>query len=492
MTFLTREDIEKHSSRQSCWVAIHGSVYDVTDFIDEHPGGPQVILRCAGRDATADFDSVHDQSLLTEALAPSCLKGRIQPGTLSAPTSSSSSPTTSAPNPLPKILATTPPGPSPTPPAPPLTTLINLHDFEKVAHQHLPPHAWAYYASGADDELSTHNNAKAYRKISLRPRILRSIRAVDTSTAILGQKVSLPVYMSPTGIAKLAHPDAECALARAAGHEGVAQVLANGASMPIERVRAARTNPQQPLFAQLYVNKDIKKSVETVRRAVEAGACGIWVTVDSPVVGKREMDERLNLEVQARDSSARGQGVAKTMASSISPFIDWDILTWLRDLTDLPIVIKGIQCVEDAVLAYQHGVQGIVLSNHGGRSQDTITDEEAASAQPPLVTLLEIRRHAPYLIGSRMQIFVDGGIRRGTDVLKALALGASAVGLGRPFLYGLAAGYGEEGVRRVIAILRQEIEANMVFLGVTTLSELGPHLLNATRLERDVVGEVKL
>ncbi|PYI34762.1 hypothetical protein BP00DRAFT_363932, partial [Aspergillus indologenus CBS 114.80] len=485
MTFLTREDIEKHSSRQSCWVAIHGSVYDVTDFIDEHPGGPQVILRCAGKDATADFDSVHDESLLTETLAPSCLKGRIQPGTLSAPTSSSSSPSTSAPNPLPKILATTPP-------APPLPTLINLHDFEKVAHQHLPPHAWAYYASGADDELSTHNNAKAYRKISLRPRILRSIRAVDTSTAILGQKVSLPVYMSPTGIAKLAHPEAECALARAAGHEGVAQVLANGASMPIERVRAARTNPQQPLFAQLYVNKDIQKSVETVRRAVEAGACGIWLTVDSPVVGKREMDERLNLEVQARDSSARGQGVAKTMASSISPFIDWEILAWLRDLTDLPIVVKGIQCVEDAVLAYQHGVQGIVLSNHGGRSQDTIADDEAVSAQPPLVTLLEIRRHAPDLIGSRMQIFVDGGIRRGTDVLKALALGASAVGLGRPFLYGLAAGYGEEGVRRVIAILRQEIEANMVFLGVTTLSELGPHLLNATRLERDVVGEVKL
>ncbi|RAH51378.1 FMN-dependent alpha-hydroxy acid dehydrogenase [Aspergillus brunneoviolaceus CBS 621.78] len=491
MTFLTREEIERHSSRQSCWVAIHGSVYDVTDFIDEHPGGPQVILRCAGKDATADFDSVHDKSLLTEALEPSCLKGTIQPGTLSAPSPSSPPPSSpSPPSPLPKIVAT-----KTTAPAPPLSTLINLHDFEKVAHQHLSPHAWAYYASGADDEHSKHANAKAYRKVSLRPRILRSIRAgVDTRTTILGQKVSLPVYMSPTGIAKLAHPDAECALAAAAGHEGLAQVLANGASMPIERVRAARTNPQhQPLFAQLYVNKDRRKSVETVRRAVEAGACGVWVTVDSPVVGKREMDERLNLEVQARDSSARGQGVAKTMASSISPFIDWEILTWLRNLTDLPIVIKGIQCVEDAVLAYQRGVQGIVLSNHGGRSQDTITNDKLeVSAQPPLVTLLEIRRHAPYLIGSRMQIFVDGGIRRGTDVLKALALGASAVGLGRPFLYGLAAGYGEEGVRRVIAILRQEIEANMVFLGVTKLAELGPHLLNATRLERDVVGEVKL
>ncbi|RAL15951.1 cytochrome b2 [Aspergillus homomorphus CBS 101889] len=475
MTILTREVIEKHSSRESCWVAIHGSVYDVTDFIDEHPGGPQVILRCAGKDATADFDSVHDETLISQTLAPSALKGKIPPNTLTSSASSSS-------RPLPKIVTSA--TNDNTPPAPPLSALINLHDFEKVAQQHLPPHAWAYYSSGADDEISKRQNQKAYQKVSLRPRILRSIRTVDTSTAILGRHVSLPVYMSPTGIAKLAHPDAECAFARAAGHEGLAQVLANGSSMPIERVRAARTDPEQPLFAQLYVNKDIRKSEETVRRAVEAGAGAIWVTVDSPVVGKREMDERLNLEVQARDSSARGQGVAKTMASSISPFIDWEILTWLRGLTDLPIVIKGIQCVEDAVLAYQHGVQGIVLSNHGGRSQDT--------AQPPLVTLLEIRKHAPFLIGSRMQIFVDGGIRRGTDVLKALALGASAVGLGRPFLFGLAAGYGEEGVRRVVAILRQEIEANMVFLGVTRLAELGPHLLNATRLERDVVGSVKL
>lgn len=156
----------------------------------------------------------------------------------------------------------------------------------------------------------------------------------------------------------------------------------------------------------------------------------------------------------------------------------------MRNLTKLPIVIKGIQTVEDAIMAYENGVQGIVLSNHGGRSQDT--------AQPSLLTLLEIRRHAPFLLRSRMQIFIDGGIRRGTDVLKALALGATAVGLGRPFLYSLASGYGEEGVRRAVTILRQEIEANMVFLGVTNLSELGEHLLNTARLERDVARSVKL
>lgn len=189
------------------------------------------------------------------------------------------------------------------------------------------------------------------------------------------------------------------------------------------------------------------------------------------------------------------------MASFISPFIHWDILTWLRGLTNLPVVIKGIQCVEDAVLAYQHGVQGIVLSNHGGRSQDTYDGRciyilnattNQYRAQSPLLTLLEIRRYAPSLVDSSMEIYIDGCIRRGTDVLKAVALGATAVGLGRPFLYSLAAGYGEQGVRRAIEILRQEIESNMVFLGATNLNEMGPHLLNTSRLERDVVGSVKL
>ncbi|KAK1143287.1 hypothetical protein N8T08_006814 [Aspergillus melleus] len=467
---LTRDEVQKHNSKDSCWVVIHGSVYDVTDFVDSHPGGPHVLLRCAGKDATEDFDSVHDQELLAQSLPSSAFRGHLEPGSLGKSSNASAH--------VPEIKQT---GDSP----PPLTTLINLNDFKHLAQKHLPPNAWAYYCSGADDETSKRQNAKAYQKISLRPRILRSIRAVDTSTSLLGKSVSLPVYMSPVGIAKLAHPNGERALAAAAGKEGVAQVLANGSSFPIESVMKARVREDQPLFAQLYVNKDIKKSEDTVRRADAAGAGAIWITVDSPVVGKREMDERLNLQIQARDNPAtKGQGVAKTMASSISPFIDWDILTWIRGLTSLPIVIKGIQCVEDAVLAYENGVQGIVLSNHGGRSQDT--------AQSPLLTLLEIRRYAPYLLESKMQIFIDGGVRRGTDVLKALALGATAVGLGRPFLYGLASGYGEEGVRRTIEILRQEIESNMVFLGVKSLEELGPHLLNTARLERDMVGSVKL
>lgn len=436
------------------------------EFLDTHPGGAQVLLRCAGRDATGDFDAVHDIQVLAQSLSPGAFKGNIEPGTLSK------QPEKASPEPQEND-------------KPPLASMINLHDFEEVAKRHLLPTTWAYYASGADDETSKRGNAKAYQKVSLRPRILRKVLAVDTSTHILGHPVSLPVYMSPVGIVKLAHPHGECALAAAAGQEGLAQVLANGSSIPVEKVMGSRVSNEQPIFSQLYVNRDIRKSEDMVRRAEKAGARAIWLTVDSPVVGKRELDERVNLNVQPRYADIKpGAGVAKTNASTISPFIDWDILTWLRNLTQLPIVIKGIQCVEDAVLAYESGVQGIVLSNHGGRSQDT--------AQAPLLTLLEIRRYAPYLLASPMQIFVDGGIRRGTDVLKAIALGATAVGMGRPFLYSMAAGYGQEGARRAIAILRQEIEANMVFLGVTKLSELGEHLVNASRLERDVVGSVKL
>ncbi|KAJ5316520.1 hypothetical protein N7508_001028 [Penicillium antarcticum] len=466
---LTHQEIRLHNSRHSCWVVIHGAVYDVTDFLESHPGGSQVIMRCAGKDATDDFDSVHAPELLSEALPKSAVRGHIDPAELKA-LGPKQDDTMQAQQDL-----NAPPS---------LRSLINLHDFEQVAEKFLPANAWAYYSSGADDEISKRNNARAYQKIALRPRILRKIPSVDTTTSILGHSVSLPVYISPVGIAKLAHPDGECALASAAGKQGLVQVLANGSSMPIERVMQSRSSSAQPVFQQLYVNKDIQKSVDTVRRAEMAGASAIWITVDSPVVGKREMDERLNLSVTAADNDTQGQGVAKIMASSISPFIDWDILTWLRQHTRLPVVIKGIQCVEDAVEAYEHGVQGIVLSNHGGRSQDT--------AQSPLLTLLEIRKFAPQLIESKMQIFIDGGIRRGTDVLKAIALGATAVGLGRPFLHGMSAGYGEKGVLRMLDILRQEIETNMVLLGATSLKELRPEMVNTSRLERDLVGSVKL
>jgi L-lactate dehydrogenase (cytochrome) len=177
------------------------------------------------------------------------------------------------------------------------------------------------------------------------------------------------------------------------------------------------------------------------------------------------------------------QGIAKTLASTVAPYLDWNTVAYLRKLSNLPLVIKGIQSVEDAVLAYKHKVDGIVITNHGGRSQDT--------AQPPLLTLLEINKYAPYIItDKKMQIFIDGGVRRGTDVVKALALGATAVGMGRPFLYSMSSGYGEAGTRRMIEILREEIEQNMALVGATKISALSRELLNTSRLERDLTSFV--
>lgn len=220
---------------------------------------------------------------------------------------------------------------------------------------------------------------------------------------------------------------------------------------------------------------------------------------------------KIEEEVDEIDESPSSQGIAKAGTGFINASIDWSIIPWLRGITNLPLVIKGIQSVEDAVTAFEHGVQGIVLSNHGGRSQDTYVtlppkplqyhlptghkltyQKQKPSAQPPILTLLEIRRYAPHIINSGMQIYIDGGIRRGTDILKALALGATAVGIGRPALFALSAGYGEKGVRRMLQILRQELQVNMALAGAASCAQIEEGMVNTSRLERDVIGSVKL
>ncbi|KAL2009403.1 hypothetical protein VTN00DRAFT_5210 [Thermoascus crustaceus] len=471
---LDGKEVARHNSRESCWIAVLGKVYDVTDFLNEHPGGARAILKCAGRDATDDYMAIHAPELLEETLPQSSFRGLVDSSTLQKPEQKM---VTAA-----KDQETTGP--------PPLSSMINIRDFEAVAEKHLPANAWAYYAAGADDELTKIENEKAYRKVSLRGRILRNVSSIDTSTKILGKPVSLPVYISAVGIAKFAHPQGECTLAAAAGKEGLAQLVATRSSMSIESIMKARTRQDQPIFSQLYVQKDMAQSEAFIRRVEKAGASAIWLTVDSPVTGKRERDERLKAQVDVGEQNNEEignrevQGIAKTLQSSVSAALDWGTIAWIRNITKLPLVIKGIQCVEDAVLAYKHGVQGIVLSNHGGRSQDT--------SQPPLLTLLEIRKYAPEIIGKKMEIYIDGGIRRGTDVIKALALGATAVGLGRPFLYSMAARYGEEGVRKLVQILREEIETNMALIGATKLSELEPSMVNTAKLERDLYTFPKL
>ncbi|KAG9583810.1 L-lactate dehydrogenase, partial [Aureobasidium melanogenum] len=371
----------------------------------------------------------------------------------------------------------------------------------------MTPTAWAYVSSGADDEISMKENAKAYRKIFLRGRILRKVGRVDCSTTILGHPSALPIYTSPVGLAKLVHPSGECAIAAAVGKEGCIQVVNTVSSMPIEDIMHARASKNQIVFWQLYADKDLEKSKSFIKRVERAGVAAIWLTVDSPVVGNRERDERSKSVVDVSSIYAKSiqlllttqqieekleevvettqsVGIARANTGFVNADLDWDMVDWLRKHTKLPIVIKGIQSVEDAVSAFDHKVDGIVLSNHGGRSQDT--------AQPPLLTLLEIDRYAPHILDKHMQIFVDGGIRRGTDIIKALALGASAVGIGRPVLYSMSGGYGEHGVRRMIQILRNELQTNMAFIGASKVEDIERNMINTRRLERIMVGSVKL
>lgn len=442
-------------------------------------GGASLILKLAGQDATEQYDTFHNASLVEETLGPEAKKGTIDASSIASIQANRN--TKLEPR---KVEDSTPRRP------PLLSSMLNLNDFRHVAEKFMTPLAWNYISSGADDEVSLHANNRAYSKIFLRGRILRKIANVDLSTTILGHKSSLPIYTSPVDLGKLVHPEGECAIAKADGKEGIIQVVNTVSSMSIEEIMAARVSDDQTVFWQLYLDKDLEKSKAFVQRVEKCGVKAIWLTVDSPVTGNREKDERGkvleddDLEAVVSAMKQGGAGVAASNNSFINGSVDWEIVPWLRSITTLPLVVKGISCVEDAVAAYHAGAGGIVLSNHGGRSQDT--------AQPPLLTLLEINKYAPYIIGKKMQIFVDGGVRRGTDVLKALCLGANAVGIGRPVLFSMSAGYGSAGIRRCIQILKKEMETNMAFLGARTLKDLGPELLNTKPLESMMVSSTKL
>lgn len=370
---------------------------------------------------------------------------------------------------------------------PTLNNIVSVEDFEKVAAKYLTAAGWAYYASGADDEFGIQDARRVFRKTALRPRIFRAVEPVSTSTTILGMPSSLPLYFSPTGIGRYAHRDADSIIPSIAGEEGLLYCMPTGS--PHETIFNARSRPEQKLLFQLYANRDRERTKTLIRRVEALGAAAIFLTVDSPVLGKREKDDRVQAADGADTIAPSAGGLAKTSSLGLlNPLLTWDDLAWLQSITSLPIVVKGVQTAEDAILAHAYGASGVVLSNHGGRSQDT--------AQPPMLTLLEINKHAPQLlkapIRDKFQILVDGGVRRGTDVIKAIALGASAVGIGRPILYSMCGDYGADGLRRLVQILRTEIATNMALAGAKNLDELVPEMVNVGRVWHEVAPRVKL
>lgn len=446
--------VARHNTTDSCWVILYGKVYDVTDFLGEHPGGARIILSLAGQDATEEYDPVHPPGTLEENLKPESVLGSVSAASLEklkadAEAKSQAQSTPAQPSPSSSSSALV--AKSEPEPLLPLHALLNLDDIEHEATKRISNRAWAYYYSASDDMISKTLNNDVYRSISLRQRVLVDVKHNDTSTAFLGHKVSTPVFVAPAAMARLAHPDGELGIARAASSFGAMQIVSNNASMTPEQV--VEGAPAGQLFGwQIYVQDGREKSEAMLRRinALRSHYKFICLTLDAPTPGKRELDERGNLDrgavVEAAGNPGMekrpgGGGVGQQLFFGTAADLTWKTtLPWLARHTDLPVVLKGVQTHEDAYTAMQHPqVKAIILSNHGGRAVDT--------APPPVHTLLEIRKYCPEVL-SRLEVWIDGGIRRGTDVVKALCLGARGVGVGRAPLYGLGAG-GQAGVERM-------------------------------------------
>jgi 4-hydroxymandelate oxidase len=357
-----------------------------------------------------------------------------------------------------------------------LVPLVNVFDYEELARQKLSRPFFDYVAGGADDEVTLHRNREAFERIELRPRALMDVSNVDLSTTVLGREVTMPVLLAPVALQRLAHSEGEVASARAAAKAGTIMALSTMASATIEEAAAAADGPK---WFQLYVHPDRDVAKRLVQRAEAAGYLAICLTVDVPHLGRRERDLRNRLEyppdvthenytaeieespiIVAPEQSA----LSASAGHLIDPSVTWDVIDWLRSCTSLPIVIKGIMTAEDARLAVDKGVDGIVVSNHGGRQLDGAP--ATIDVLPEIVEAVE----------RRCEVLLDSGIRRGTDVLKALALGANAVLIGRAFMWGLAAG-GEEGVARVLAMLRSELELAMALCGCRSVGEINRDLV---------------
>ncbi|TFK74627.1 glyoxylate dehydrogenase [Pluteus cervinus] len=472
-SLVSSQAVALHNSRDSCWIIVHNKVYDVTQFLDEHPGGSKIILKYAGGDATEAYEPIHPPDAITTNLPVEKHIGAIDPNTIVKAIKK----VTEADKRRQALLDS----------RPPIDEILNLHDFEAVAKTILPDKAWAYYSSASDDEITLRENRAAFQRVWFRPRVLRDVTTVDWSTTILGQKSSLPVYISATALGKLGHPDGEINLTRAAAKHGVIQMIPTLASCSFDEIVDA-AQPGQPLFVQLYVNRDREITRKYVQHAEKRGVKGLFITVDAPQLGRREKDMRMKFvddsgtaKVQeGQQDVKKDQGVARAISSFIDPSLSWKDIPWFRSITSMPIILKGIATPEDAILAYEAGVQGIVLSNHGGRQLDT-----ARSGLENLVEIVAALKQRGPWPNPKFSIFIDGGVRRASDVLKALALGASAVGVGRGFLYAFCS-YGQEGVERAIQILRDEFEMNMRLLGARNLNEIEPNMVDASALHSHV------
>ena len=351
---------------------------------------------------------------------------------------------------------------------------INVFDFEPVARMKVPPAHFGYMASGIDDEVTLRANREGFLKFQLRPRRLNDVSKVDMTIELLGAKYDSPIFVCPTGGNKFFHPDGEVAVAKAARVGNHLQILSTSSNDSVEDVTRARG---APIWFQLYASPKWEVAQALIKRAEAAGCPVLAVTTDR--VGGRNQETLFRLTREdTRDCSSchdrtsfanralrrhnyHGIDLSSITGSGESSNLSWETVKRMRDITKMKIVLKGILTTEDAELAVQNGIDGILVSNHGGRGEDS--GRSTIDALPEIIAT----------VNGRMPVIVDSGFRRGTDVVKALAMGAQAVGIGRPYLWGLGA-FGQEGVERVLELVRTETRAAMQQCGVRSVKELNP------------------
>ncbi|NXF12170.1 HAOX1 oxidase, partial [Smithornis capensis] len=371
---------------------------------------------------------------------------------------------------------------------------VCIADLEEYARTFLPRSVYDYYRSGADDQETLADNVAAFSRWKLYPRVLRDVSVMDLSTSVLGHKVSMPVCVSATAMQCMAHTDGEAATARACQATGTGMMLSSWATSSIEEV--AEAAPAGLHWLQLYVYKDREVTESLVWRAERAGYRGIFITVDTPYLGRRINDVRnkfqlpphlrlknfssSDLAVLSGKDLGETSKLAVYVAEAIDASINWEDIKWLRGLTSLPIVLKGILRADDAKEAVKLGVNGILVSNHGARQLDgvpaTVSTEFVQKINRASLFQIDILPEIVEAVEGKVEVFLDGGVRKGTDVLKALALGARAVFIGRPLLWGLTY-KGEEGAKEVLQMLKEEFRLAMALTGCRRVEEIGRTLV---------------
>lgn len=455
-TIITKDELKKHKSKNSLWMAIDGKVYDVTAFVNEHPGGIYTILSGGGKDSTKAFHQV-PHSPAAQKILKNYLIGILE----------------GADNPL--------------------DELLNVADFERKAIEILQKEIARYYLTGAEDGLTIAENLKSWNRYLLRPRVLVDVSNVDLSVTVLGQKLNLPILSAPTALLKMAHEQGETGIAKATHRMGIGNILSTTATYSIEDV--ANAAPEGYRWFQLYVYKNKKRTERLVKRAESNGFKAIVLTVDLPVLGNREtlrgwsVPDKYRLQnvaqekkVKDKKNSSKAGDRSEYVKNLYSQNLSSELVEWLGSITSLPILIKGVLRGDDAarICSQFSFIRGVIVSNHGGRQLDGAISP--LTALPDVLKSLEPVNQARKVQGlPPVEVLVDGGVRRGRDIFKALALGAKAVLLGRPLIWGLAVG-GDKGVERVLTLLKKELTTCMQLCGTRTTSEIDQSFLKHASL----------